>query len=328
MNGFDSILMRVRLAAAFLGVRAGIPDVRRRVAECVQAANPYGCNQYGCGWKMPHNGKSTRYVEDELGKRRKEVTHDAGVEPKGGDDGGRRGDLKTGKAKTKEEALADTRSLLPEKNRKNGSVHFDNSVSVEMINDLNAALEEISAKYPSDYLFEIGSRKNKDNKVTAWVNAHGLFINHDDAKEGIFSIRNDRPYSAARKAKTGFSRWAVGDTENGSTMRAVIFHEYGHVVSQPCMQAKKLYDFTKNNRGAGKFDEGRRAALNAWNAWEREYKRNKGFFRANVGEYSQDNAMEGFAEAFAYREVEGGKLPDGLNAALDKVIKLGTIRAK
>lgn len=26
--------------------------------DAVRAANPYGCNQYGEGWKMPHNGMS------------------------------------------------------------------------------------------------------------------------------------------------------------------------------------------------------------------------------------------------------------------------------
>lgn len=61
MNGLDDITLRVQVAAALAGVRPCIPDVRRRVAECVSALNPYGCNQYGEGWAHPHNGNSTAY---------------------------------------------------------------------------------------------------------------------------------------------------------------------------------------------------------------------------------------------------------------------------
>ena len=41
-----------------------------------------------------------------------------------------------------------------------------------------------------------------------------------------------------------------------------------------------------------------------------------------------DDVQAGVSAAFAYREAEGWKLPDRLNAALDKVVNLGTIRAK
>ena len=41
-----------------------------------------------------------------------------------------------------------------------------------------------------------------------------------------------------------------------------------------------------------------------------------------------DDVQAGVSAAFAYCEAEGWKLPDGLNAALDKVVNLGTIRAK
>lgn len=41
-----------------------------------------------------------------------------------------------------------------------------------------------------------------------------------------------------------------------------------------------------------------------------------------------DDVQAGVAAAFAYCEAEGWKPPDGLNAALDKVVNLGTIRAK
>lgn len=38
----------------------------------VMAANPYGCNQYGEGWKAPHNGTSTSINEDGKKEQKKE----------------------------------------------------------------------------------------------------------------------------------------------------------------------------------------------------------------------------------------------------------------
>lgn len=34
-----------------------------RRQERIKAANPYGCNQYGEGWKAPHNGKQSKAGE-------------------------------------------------------------------------------------------------------------------------------------------------------------------------------------------------------------------------------------------------------------------------
>ena len=33
---------------------------RAQKLEEIEAANPYGCNQYGEGWKQPHNGKQSK----------------------------------------------------------------------------------------------------------------------------------------------------------------------------------------------------------------------------------------------------------------------------
>lgn len=54
---------------------------RVREYDDVLAANPYGCNQYGEGWKMPHNGLS-RVPKGSVPK---------GGEPKGGETGGNSG---------------------------------------------------------------------------------------------------------------------------------------------------------------------------------------------------------------------------------------------
>lgn len=61
MNELDDILVRVRLAAAAAGVRPCIPDVRRRVVECVQAANPYGCNGFRHGPGCPRKGTTREH---------------------------------------------------------------------------------------------------------------------------------------------------------------------------------------------------------------------------------------------------------------------------
>lgn len=56
-------------------VKDGLLGVKR---EAVQAANPYGCNQYGEGWKEEHNGNSTKYETTGFsGKQSKMLTHEA-----------------------------------------------------------------------------------------------------------------------------------------------------------------------------------------------------------------------------------------------------------
>ena len=55
-----------RRAAALLAAAHVCPDKLRKVqmlyeaGELMQAANPYGCNQYGHGWKQAHNGISSK----------------------------------------------------------------------------------------------------------------------------------------------------------------------------------------------------------------------------------------------------------------------------
>lgn len=47
--------------------------------EKIFAANPYGCNQYGEGWKMPHNGRQSLRGEeslDELRRKQQEYQRD------------------------------------------------------------------------------------------------------------------------------------------------------------------------------------------------------------------------------------------------------------
>lgn len=50
--GMQDALERVRLAAAGCKCKPGM----ERVKECVKAANPYGCNQFGHGFKVEHKG--------------------------------------------------------------------------------------------------------------------------------------------------------------------------------------------------------------------------------------------------------------------------------
>ena len=58
------------LADAFAeNVEAGL----RGGEEEVEAANPYGCNQYGEGWALPHNGME-RVRKADLAKKRKKAS--------------------------------------------------------------------------------------------------------------------------------------------------------------------------------------------------------------------------------------------------------------
>lgn len=67
----DTVALAADMAA---NVRKGLLGA----GDAVQAANPYGCNQYGEGWAEEHNGNSTKYeVTGFSGKQSKMLTHEA-----------------------------------------------------------------------------------------------------------------------------------------------------------------------------------------------------------------------------------------------------------
>lgn len=67
----DTVALAADMAA---NVRKGLLGA----GDAVQAANPYGCNQYGEGWAEEHNGNSTKYETTGFsGKQSKMLTHEA-----------------------------------------------------------------------------------------------------------------------------------------------------------------------------------------------------------------------------------------------------------
>lgn len=67
----DTVALAADMAA---NVRKGLVGA----GDAVQAANPYGCNQYGEGWAEEHNGNSTKYETTGFsGKQSKMLTHEA-----------------------------------------------------------------------------------------------------------------------------------------------------------------------------------------------------------------------------------------------------------
>jgi len=91
----------------------------RRMAEheAVSAANPYGCNQYGEGWAMPHNGMSRVRKADLPKKKEKKKFFEA--------------------TDVKVQAGRNTTSLVRGDKKK---VSWGNNISVEHINQFNEVI--------------------------------------------------------------------------------------------------------------------------------------------------------------------------------------------
>lgn len=91
----NRIIQKVRRAAAASEeVAAAVAEMPARVAdefEAVQAANPYGCNQHGHGYKQPHNGMQKGQKEGKPNKPgwspRKDSRKVKAAEPEGMEDG-------------------------------------------------------------------------------------------------------------------------------------------------------------------------------------------------------------------------------------------------
>lgn len=211
-----------------------------------------------------------------------------------------------------------------------GEVNFDNRVPTAMIQEYCDTLEEMMGKYPVDTLEELGSRNDKEMPWSYAASRGGrqLLLNHDNGKIGIFALKDGKPYDEATAKERGFKRFGVGATPDGNSLKAIIIHEWGHVVSAACEKAKALKEKSKRYRIP--FDKNLEPAAKAWETWEKLCKRSdvKRYFRNKLGEYSRTNTFEAFAESFAYREYEGGKLPDILNSAIDNIINFGTVKRK
>lgn len=126
--------------------------------ELVSADNPYGCNQYGEGWKIPHNGKSTAYQNTGFGgQRRKMLTSQ---------DGGNRVTVRTDDKRPGKDAYpaADKDSLdkQAQQERKRRTTQV-NSRELNKVHD--------SSKLNTGSLTDrLNAIKDMINQITAWTN--------------------------------------------------------------------------------------------------------------------------------------------------------------
>lgn len=302
--------------------------------EVLKGANPYGCNQYGEGWAGEHNGKrSTPGKPVKKGEQEPEI-----LAPK------KKEDVKQtevpsspiGKAKTREEAIEHSRSLLSENFRKKfsgGQIDFSDRIPLEMLNEFNSVVGSLVEKYPTAKLWRIGSYVEKDSEgahAADWC----LEINEDNKSGGVWGLHNWKSYGYFKKQATGFSRHNVGASESGITMKDLLTHEYGHVIQSGIAF---FYGQAKDNGpdalAAYKLKSPEEFKL--MSEWEEVFEKAKtkkstsslSDCQKYLSEYSTTNNKEFFAEAFAARE-RGEKIPEYIETALDKIIDFVVIKGK
>lgn len=273
--------------------------------EAVRAANPYGCNQYGEGWKMPHNGFNRVRKADlpKINERKKFFDE----------------------TKVKEEAKRNTASLLGGDLKK---VYWGNNISVEHINQFNEVVAEMQEKYPLTVeVVKLGSYTSRHDNEGARCSylykddrsdiSLRLQINQDHKYGGVHGIDEWLPYSEEKAEITGFARHNVGVTDAGIDVRSLMIHEYGHALSARCFIASEFKLAFYNAKNPEQVQQ----YVNAWRQWKYAYERainSKDIQK--ISEYAKKNPQEFFAECFTAREL-GEKLPDYVISGLDNVIK-------
>lgn len=285
-------------------------------SEEVDAANPYGCNQYGEGWKAPHNGRASKVgapvkktdPTEEERRQKEEEERKAREEKKAKEK------HPIGQATTREEAIEHTRSLLPEDRRKKAEVHFDASITLHQINAFNLALSELVNKYPTPYLRKIGSNYVSNGGVLAFASPTSLEMNHDSEKNGIKAV--GKLHKIPYYGEPGFKRELIASSQQQEKqMKAVITHEYGHVIFTNIKEEARNVD----NKNYETFKEARNAVRAAYR------KARKIGDIKNISSYANTDEDEFFCECFSAREM-GEKLPDYINNALDKALKISNMK--
>ncbi len=107
------------------------------------------------------------------------------------------------KAKTREESIENTKTLLDSSNGK--GVTWGDNVSKDTIDEFNETLFDLKEKYPTDSFVQLGSYKDKNGGVGAHANHMVLEVNHNDRTEGIHGLGGWKSYilppmDAAKKA--------------------------------------------------------------------------------------------------------------------------------
>lgn len=324
--------------------------------EVVKADNPYGCNQYGEGWKEEHNGNSTKYEQTGFsGQKAKMLTNtqngnrvsvvtkekkpgksaypDASEEglKKAAEPGEERKaketeDKKTGgekhpigKAVTRSEAIEHSKELMGE----GGTVYFDDSITLEMINEFNSTIQGLFEKYGQFGMKNMGSVL-RNGGIGACANEWKIEINHDHGTRGVHGLKDWKTYGGRTIA--GYTRHNVGATENGISLKDVVTHEFGHVIQALLSRQYDNYLDQKRQWGAQAIKEAyeREGALEGMEAmaeWRKALgKARRSKYITQISEYANKNDREFFSECLAMRE-RGEELPEYITLAMDRIIR-------
>ena len=225
-------------------------------------------------------------------------------------------------AKTREEAIRNTKSLIDGK----GRVKWSKDISIEQINEFNETIAAMKGKYPLETdIVKLGSYISEDDDegahCAAWSKPNTddivlhLELNQDHEYGGVHDFHNWKPYEKGEiKQSGGYKRMNVGVSKSGISIRAVMLHEYGHALHSRAHIAVDHSDKINASWIKDNVDVG--------NKWKEVYATavNNGDI-VKISEYAAGDDSEFFAECFAAREL-GEKLPDYINTALDNVINL------
>lgn len=247
-------------------------------------------------------------------------------------------------SETREEAVERSKKLCNYPN----DVSFDEGISKEQIDEFNETVERLYLKHGLDKLDRMQSGYDRES-VGAWAGGAGgvnsITLNNDSATGGVHGLSDWKPYDMDRltetirrleqkaneasspgvekfyldevkklRDKAAYGRHNVGVTPDGIELRALVTHEFGHVIHFRAYYSGQ-YDALYNVIMRAK-----RKAMRA----DKHGHRDMHF----LSEYAKKNEWEFFAEAFAARE-HCEPLPGYINDMLDEVIAAArTISAK
>ena len=234
-------------------------------------------------------------------------------------------------ATTKAEAKRNTASLLTGKYKDDVScVTWGSNTPLEVQNEYNETLAEMLEKYPLAVpITKLGSYTDTNDScgaqcVTSFGLSSGasvkLQINQDHESGGLHGFKRWNLYTPEEVANSGgFTRFNVGASENGISVRSVMIHEYGHAIHARARFLER-FGFFSDRSTYNKAKAAQKSVADAYNLAKQNGDIKK------LSRYASTKPEEFFAECFAARE-DGEKLPSYINKMLDKVIKLGTVRA-
>ena len=211
-------------------------------------------------------------------------------------------------------------------------------VSLKKANEINAALNELTTKYPINKLQTIKPTSGKAIASASYarLNINGSKIGTTtaawtqrlkdrqasiDMLTARFADKVKLPLDVERAIKNlkydfNFSRWAVMVDETGATdIKYTIAHEYGHILSDQYFGMINLGKANKNAYGP---------ELSALRALVKDtYKKAQETGDIyKISRYGATHVDEFFAETFAMRE-KGEQLPDYIEHMLEETLKNG-----